>query len=54
MTRMMRLRRLVFPGPAETVRFVARLRGEVKFDGVDALVEQIGRDCDDARAILST
>jgi len=36
------------------VRFVARLRGEVKFDGVDALVEQIRRDCDDARAILST
>jgi len=34
------------------VRFVARLRGEVKFDGVDALVEQIGRDCEDARAIL--
>jgi riboflavin kinase / FMN adenylyltransferase len=36
------------------VRFVARLRGEEKFDGVDALVEQIRRDCDDARAILST
>ena len=34
------------------VRFVARLRGEVKFDGVDALVEQIRRDCDEARAIL--
>ncbi len=34
------------------VRFVARLRGEVKFDGVDALVAQIARDCDDARTIL--
>ena len=34
------------------VRFVARLRGEVKFDSVDALVEQIHRDCDEARAIL--
>ena len=35
------------------VRFVARLRGEVKFDSVEALVEQIQRDCDDARAILA-
>jgi riboflavin kinase/FMN adenylyltransferase len=34
------------------VRFVARLRGEVKFDSVDALVEQIRRDCQEARAIL--
>jgi riboflavin kinase/FMN adenylyltransferase len=34
------------------VRFVARLRGEVRFDSVDALIEQIARDCDDARAIL--
>ena len=25
----------------------------MKFDSVDALVDQIGRDCDDARAILS-
>ena len=39
---------------AAKVRFVARLRGEVKFDGVDALIEQIRRDCDDARAILSS
>ena len=30
------------------VRFVARLRGEVKFDSVDALVDQIRRDCDEA------
>lgn len=34
------------------VRFVARLRGEVRFDSIDALVEQIRRDCDEARAIL--
>ncbi|MEO7571627.1 MAG: riboflavin kinase, partial [Acidimicrobiales bacterium] len=34
------------------VRFVARLRGEVKFEGIDALVAQIARDCEDARAIL--
>ena len=35
------------------VAFVARLRGEVKFDGVEALIEQIGRDCEQARQILS-
>jgi riboflavin kinase/FMN adenylyltransferase len=35
------------------VRFVERLRGEVRFDSVEALVEQIGRDCDQARAILA-
>ena len=34
------------------VRFVSRLRGEVRFDTVEALVEQIGRDCDEVRAIL--
>jgi riboflavin kinase/FMN adenylyltransferase len=37
---------------AAKVRFVARLRGEIKFDGVDALVEQIRTDCDDARRLL--
>jgi riboflavin kinase/FMN adenylyltransferase len=36
------------------VRFVERLRGEVKFDSVDALIEQIRRDCDDARRILGS
>ena len=40
-------------GEAARVRFVARLRGEVKFDGVEALVEQIARDCEDARTILA-
>jgi riboflavin kinase/FMN adenylyltransferase len=34
------------------VRFVERLRGEERFDSVEALVEQIQRDCDQARAIL--
>lgn len=35
------------------VDFVARLRGEEKFDSVDALVAQIAQDCDDARAALA-
>jgi len=41
-------------GEPAKVRFVERLRGEVKFDGVEALVEQIRRDCDEVRAVLST
>lgn len=40
-------------GEPAKVRFVARLRGEAKFEGGEALVEQIRRDCDEARAILS-
>ena len=39
-------------GEHAKVRFVARLRGEEKFDTVEALVDQIHRDCYDARAIL--
>lgn len=35
------------------VEFVERLRGERKFDGVDALVEQIGKDRDAARDLLA-
>jgi riboflavin kinase/FMN adenylyltransferase len=35
------------------VQFVARLRGEEKYDSIDALVEQIQRDCDQARALLT-
>jgi riboflavin kinase / FMN adenylyltransferase len=35
------------------VRFVGRLRDELRFDEVDALVAQMGRDCDDARALLA-
>ena len=34
------------------VRFVAWLRGEAKFDSIDELVAQIGRDCDEARRVL--
>ena len=39
-------------GESAKVRFVARLRGEVKFDSVDALVEQMNRDVADARDVL--
>ena len=35
------------------VEFVQRLRGERKFDGIDALVEQIGKDRDAARDLLA-
>ena len=35
------------------VDFVARLRGEQRFDSVEALVEQIGRDVRQARALLA-
>jgi riboflavin kinase/FMN adenylyltransferase len=34
------------------VRFVARLRDELKFDSVDALLEQMHRDCAEARQLL--
>lgn len=34
------------------VRFVAWMHDEIKFDSVDALVEQIGRDCDQIRTLL--
>lgn len=34
------------------VAFIGRIRGEVKFEGVDALVEQIGRDVTDGRGRL--
>ncbi len=35
------------------VWFVDRIRAEQKFDGLDALVEQIGRDVEQGRRILS-
>lgn len=35
------------------VRLVARLRGEVRFDSAGALIDQMQRDCDDARRILA-
>ncbi|MDE1916303.1 MAG: bifunctional riboflavin kinase/FAD synthetase [Sphingomonadales bacterium] len=34
------------------IAFHAFLRGEAKFDSMDALVAQIGRDCDEARRVL--
>ena len=34
------------------VGFVARIRGETKFDGLDALRQQIDRDCDEAENAL--
>jgi riboflavin kinase/FMN adenylyltransferase len=40
-------------GERVKVRFVARLRPEVRFDDVDDLVRQIAADCDEARAILA-
>ena len=40
-------------GQAVKVRFVQHLRGEQKFDSVDELVAQIGRDVDETRRMLS-
>lgn len=40
-------------GRTVDVDFVQRLRGERRFDGVEALVEQIGRDADAAREVVS-
>ena len=39
-------------GEAAKVRFVERLRDEQKFDSVEALLEQMRRDCDEARRRL--
>ncbi|MFN8018292.1 MAG: bifunctional riboflavin kinase/FAD synthetase [Acidimicrobiales bacterium] len=39
-------------GESVRVRFVERLRGEVRFDGVDALVAQMAADVDQTRALL--
>lgn len=39
-------------GRPVTVDFIARLRDEQKFDGIEALVAQIHRDVDDARQVL--
>ncbi len=35
------------------INFHAFLRGEAKFDGLDALIAQMGKDCDRARKLLS-
>jgi riboflavin kinase/FMN adenylyltransferase len=40
-------------GEEAAVRFVARLRGEERFESVEALVEQIGRDVSRAREVLA-
>jgi riboflavin kinase/FMN adenylyltransferase len=39
-------------GEGASVRFVAHLRGEKRFDAVEALVEQIGRDVTRVREVL--
>jgi riboflavin kinase / FMN adenylyltransferase len=39
-------------GEAAAVRFVSRLRGEARFESVDALVEQMHRDVAEARKVL--
>jgi len=40
-------------GEPARVRFVARLRDELKFDSVDDLITQMAHDCDQARALLA-
>ena len=35
------------------LEFLSRLRGELKFDTVDALIEQMARDVDDTRRIAA-
>jgi riboflavin kinase / FMN adenylyltransferase len=39
-------------GEAAKVRFAAWLHGEIRFETVDELIEQIKRDCDDTRRLL--
>lgn len=39
-------------GEPAQVQFVARLRGEERFDSPEALIEQMGRDCGEARRLL--
>jgi riboflavin kinase/FMN adenylyltransferase len=41
-------------GQVVAFEFVARLRGEQRFDGVEALVRQINKDIESARAILAS
>jgi riboflavin kinase/FMN adenylyltransferase len=40
-------------GEEVDVEFVERIRGEERFDSLDALIAQIGRDVDTARSLLS-
>ncbi len=39
-------------GKTLCVRLVKRLRGEAKFDSLDELIEQIGKDCEQAKEVL--
>ena len=39
-------------GEPVQVRFVERLRGEVKFDGIDPLIAQMGADVEQTRSLL--
>jgi riboflavin kinase / FMN adenylyltransferase len=41
-------------GQTITVEFIARLRGEKRFDSVQALIEQMDRDIDQTRELLGT
>lgn len=41
-------------GKSLRVRPVEKIRGEARFDSLEALVKQIGQDCEDAKAILAT
>jgi riboflavin kinase / FMN adenylyltransferase len=40
-------------GEQLTIEFLARLRGERRFDSVDALIEQMHRDVEDARRVYA-
>jgi riboflavin kinase/FMN adenylyltransferase len=41
-------------GEQLTIEFLARLRGERRFDSADALIEQMHRDVEDARAVYAS
>ncbi|HIF12455.1 MAG TPA: hypothetical protein EYQ82_05500, partial [Dehalococcoidia bacterium] len=41
-------------GKQITVEFTKRLRGEERFDSVDALIVQMNNDVDDTRRLLGT
>jgi riboflavin kinase/FMN adenylyltransferase len=41
-------------GHEVALKFVKRLRGEIKFDGAGPLIEQMKRDVEETRSVLST
>jgi riboflavin kinase/FMN adenylyltransferase len=41
-------------GTTLTLEFVARLRGELRFDSADELIEQMRVDVEQARALLAS